>query len=134
MKTCAYCGHRNEDANVYCVGCGVGIAQAPWVITTRRFVLSWFPRTNAEWTRSLAYPLFGCSFSLLTFAIREGIGDRVVWRYAGPSIARVLLPLTGIALGLASLGPGLSRGFRIAGLGLAAISVLGGMLSPALVE
>ena len=133
MKTRAYCGHRNEDADAYCRGCGMGIAQAPPVIT-RRFVLSWFPRTDAEWTRSFAYSLFGCCFSLLMFAIGEGIGDPVVWRYAGPSIAGVLLPLTAIALGLASFGPGLSRGFRIAALTLAAVSFFGGMLSPTLAE
>jgi len=68
------------------------------------------------------------------FAITEGIGNPVVWRYAGPSIAGVLLPLTGIALGLASLGPGLSRGFRIAALTVAALTFFGGMLSPALAE
>jgi len=62
------------------------------------------------------------------FAISEGFGGGVVWRYAGPSIAGILIPLTGISLGLVSLGPGLSRGFRIAALTLAAISAVGGML------
>jgi hypothetical protein len=133
VKTCVYCGHCNEEADAYCGGCGVIIAQASPVIT-RRFVLSWFPRTAAEWTRSLAYPLFGCGFSLLMFAISEGIWDHVVWRYAGPSIAGMLLPLTGITLGLVGFGPGLSRGFRFAALTLAAVLVVGGMLSPTLAE
>jgi hypothetical protein len=58
----------------------------------------------------------------------------VVWRYAGPSIAGILL-LMGTALGLISLGTGLSRGFRMAALTLPAISVVGGiLLSPELAE
>lgn len=134
MRNCAYCGRSNEDTNLYCHGCGVGFANNPPVIARRRAVLSWFPRTGAEWTRSFAYPLFGCCFSLLIFATGEGIGDPVVWRYAGPSIAGVLLPLMGIAFGLASLGPGLSRGFRITALTVAALTFFGGILSPALAE
>jgi len=128
VKKCAYCEHSDEDANIYCRECGAGFAQAPSVTMTRRPVLSWFPRSDAEWTRSLAYPLCGCCFSLLIFVMGEGFAGTVVWRYAGPSIAGALLPLTGTGLGLVSLGPGLSRGFRILALILAAASVLGGIL------
>jgi hypothetical protein len=135
MKNCAHCGHSNEDANFYCGECGVGFANNPPVIAHRRVVLSLFPRSPAEWTRSLAFPLFGCCFSLLMFAISEGIAGGRIWRYAGPSIAGHLIPLTGTAFGLVSLGPGLSPGFRIAALTLVAVSVVGGiLLSPALAE
>jgi len=29
MKHCAYCGKENEDAAVYCVGCGLEVGGAP---------------------------------------------------------------------------------------------------------
>jgi hypothetical protein len=134
MKKCAYCGHSNEDANIYCRKCGAGFTNNLPAAARRRVVLSLFPRSPAEWTRSLAFRLVGCCFSLLMIAIGEGFKGGVVWRYAAPSIAGILLPLTGTALGLVSLGPGLSRGFRIVALTLAAITIAGGMLSPALAE
>src|SRR5690349_22786593 len=103
-------------------------------VTRGRLVLSLIPRSAAEWSRSVAYPLFGCCFSLLMFAICESFGGDRDWRYTGPSIAGILLPLLGIVLAAVSCGPGLSRSFRRVGLIVAALSVLGMLLAPALAE
>jgi hypothetical protein len=62
----------------------------------------------------------------------ESFGGDVDWRYIGPSIAGILLPLLGIVLAAVSCGPGLSRSFRRVGLIVAALSVLGMLLAPAL--
>lgn len=68
------------------------------------------------------------------FAICESFGGDRDWRYIGPSIAGILLPLMGMALGVVSFGPGLSRDFRRLALIIAAVSVLGILLAPALAD
>jgi hypothetical protein len=93
-----------------------------------------FPRTAADWTRSLAYPLFGvCVVLLLASTVASFGGDRV-WKYAGGSIGGVLLPSLGLSLGLTCLlGKGLDRKFRKTALIVAGLSVIyGPMLMPAL--
>lgn len=67
------------------------------------------------------------------FAVSESFGSTRTWRYIGPPIAGIVLPLLGTALGIASFGPGLSRGFRIAALIVAAFSIAG-VLMPTLAE
>jgi len=68
------------------------------------------------------------------FAMCESFGGDRDWRYIGPSIAGILLPLMGMALGVVSFGPGLSRDFRRVALIVAALCVLGMLLAPALAE
>jgi len=97
--------------------------------------LSLFPRSADEWTRSFALPLFAANFIIFLWAFVEGFEHDRVWRDAGPAIANRLLPLMGVALGLTcSLGTGLHRGFRILALIVAFLSIVGGMLAPALAE
>jgi hypothetical protein len=69
----------------------------------------------------------------LSFA--AGFDSSSVWRYAGPSIGCGLLPALGVALALTcSLGKGLPESFRDFAIFVAFISLLGGMLAPALAE
>ena len=93
-----------------------------------------FPRTAADWTRSLAYPLFGVCVILLFVSTVASFGGDRVWKYAGASIGGVLLPLLGLSLGLSCLlGKGLDKTFRKAALVVAGLSVFyGPMLMPAL--
>jgi hypothetical protein len=93
-----------------------------------------FPRSFAEWTRSIAYPVFGCCCLLLLYSLSAGFGNDRVWHYAGPAIAGQLLPALGALLGVTTLlGTGLHFGFRRAAFIVALLSVLG-CLMPALAE
>ena len=85
-----------------------------------------FPKTTKDWTRSLAFALFG-GCVIAWFAVLwciSGLADHRIWRYA-------------LSLGLVCLvsRAALSKGFLKAAIIAALVSiVLGFLLSPALAE
>lgn len=134
-EECSYCGSENKDASSNCRECGVEFEQhkAPGLVG--RPSLSVFPRSPDEWTRSFALPLFISCVVVLLWAFGEGFEQNRFWRDVGPAITKVLLPLLGVSLGLTCLfGTGLQRGFRILALVVSFLSLVGGLLAPALAE
>src|SRR2546430_14112866 len=97
--------------------CGILAALGPpRLITNIRplCAMPLLPKTSAEWTRSLAVPLFVACILVITALWFGGHEGGRQWRYWGGPIARLLLPFLGVALGLTCiLGKGLPRGFRI---------------------
>jgi hypothetical protein len=93
-----------------------------------------FPKTSAEWTRSVAYPLFGVCIVLLIGSTLASFGGDRLWKYAGASVGGVLLPSLGLSLGLTCFwGAELNKTFRMAAFIVAALSVFyAPMLTPAL--
>ena len=95
--------------------------------------MSFFPKTAAGWTRSLAFPLFAVFLILLPIGFFAG-WDRAL-RYVQVPFCWMLFG-SGLALGLVcGFGKGLDRELKWCALGLAGVSVLGGpMFLPALAE
>jgi hypothetical protein len=79
--------------------------------------------------------LFAGCVAIFLWSLTAGFGDYIIWRHASLAITNRFLPILGIALGFTILfGVGLPRGFRILALIVALVSVIGGMLAPALAE
>jgi hypothetical protein len=101
-------------------------------------VMPLFPKTTKDWTRSLAFALFGgCVIVWLAVLwCLSGLADHRIWRYAGPSIAGLLLPSLGLSLGLICLinRTALSKGFLKIAMIAAVVSMLGFLLSSELAE
>ena len=126
---------QNEAVNPHCLECGVAFQGDSSPIPADRLSLSLLPHSAAEWTRSVAFPLFVACVVILAWALGEGYGHNRVWHYAGPAITNRLLPFLGAALGLTCLvGKGLQRGFRVFALIVALLAVVGGILAPSLAE
>ena len=98
--------------------------------------MSFIPRTANDWTLSLARPLFIGCITLLVASVSAGFGGGRVWHYCGTSVACVLLPILGVALGLTCLlGSGLSKRFKTVALIVAVLALaLGPTFAPALAE
>ena len=98
--------------------------------------MSLIPKSPTEWTRSFAVPLFTACILVIATLLFGGFSGGSDWRYWGTPVARILLPLLGVALGLSCFfGTGLPRGFRILAFTVAGLSALcGWMLAPALAE